>query len=142
MILLTSNDILTNNIYKYVIYILLYKTSLKPYRTLIMKLFFKLYFCFVVVNSSAEFLFYEQFLDGKIKFIKDASLNNWVQSTGKTYGSLGLSNGKFYADKIKSRGLKTLSDAHFYANSLKLPTPFKTKGSDIILQFSVRFINI
>ena len=50
-----------------------------------------------------------------------------------------ISNGKEYrADEIKSRGLQTSEDAHFYSISAPFDEPFNNKGKDLIVQFSVR----
>jgi len=73
-------------------------------------------------------------------FDDDSWEKRWVQSTYKDdYGKFKISNGKEYrADEIKSRGLQTSEDAHFYSISAPFDEPFNNKGKDLIVQFSVR----
>jgi len=81
--------------------------------------------------STAEVLFKETF---------DADWSTrWVQSSGKE--DLGLfvrSAGKFYNDKEADAGIQTSQDAHFYALSSKLKTPFSNKGKNLVVQFTVK----
>ncbi|KAM9310994.1 calreticulin [Gastrophryne carolinensis] len=76
--------------------------------------------------------FLEEFSDG------DGWKDRWVQSKHKSdYGDFRISEGKFYGDAEKDKGLQTSQDARFYAHSAKFPS-FSNKGKTLVIQFSVK----
>ncbi|KAJ3096489.1 hypothetical protein HDU97_005871 [Phlyctochytrium planicorne] len=73
-------------------------------------------------------------------FDTDAWKDVWVQSESKDdYGAFKVTPGKFYADKIESRGLQTSQDAKFYAISAPLTEEFDNKDKDLVVQFTAKF---
>ncbi|KAJ1562382.1 hypothetical protein HK405_012786 [Cladochytrium tenue] len=64
----------------------------------------------------------------------------WVQSQAKAdYGLFDVTAGKFYADEVVSRGLRTSQDARFYSISAPLDEAFDNKGKDLVIQFTAKF---
>ncbi|KAI8800092.1 calreticulin [Cladochytrium replicatum] len=75
----------------------------------------------------------------KETFDDDTWEKQWVQSTSKTdLGNFVVSAGKFYGDKVKSRGLQTGQDARFYAISAPFAEEFDNKDKDLVLQFTTK----
>jgi len=71
----------------------------------------------------------------------DADWNKrWIQSTysGKEFGELKWTAGKFYGDADRDKGLQTSQDARFYAISTKFDEPFSNEGKDLVIQFTVK----
>lgn len=69
----------------------------------------------------------------------DAVPSAWVVSSVKEdYGSWGISAGKFFADPVTSKGLKTMDNARFYSISVALDETVNTADSDLVIQFSVK----
>ncbi|KAI8802438.1 calreticulin-1 [Cladochytrium replicatum] len=75
----------------------------------------------------------------KETFDDDTWEKRWVQSTSKAdLGNFVVSNGKFYGDKVKSRGLQTGQDARFYAISAPFDEVFDNTDKDLVLQFTTK----
>jgi calreticulin len=70
----------------------------------------------------------------------DSWADRWVHTshTGKEYGTFSYSAGTFYGDAQLDKGIKTSTDARFYAISSKIAKPFSNEGKDLVLQFSVK----
>jgi len=91
--------------------------------------------CLLAVGlASAKVYFHDKFDDG------DAWESRWVQTghTGKEYGKMKLTAGKFFGDKDASLGLQTSEDARFYGVSTKFVEPFNNEGKTLVIQFSVK----
>jgi len=91
--------------------------------------------CLMAVGmTSAKVYFQDKFDDG------DAWEQRWVQTkhTGKEFGKLKLTAGKFFGDKDASLGLQTSEDARFYGVSTKLAESFNNEGKSLVIQFSVK----
>jgi len=91
--------------------------------------------CLLAVGlASAKVYFQDKFDDG------DAWESRWVQTghTGKEYGKMKLTAGKFFGDKDASLGLQTSEDARFYGVSTKFVEPFNNEGKTLVIQFSVK----
>jgi len=81
---------------------------------------------------SATEYFSEKFDDG------DAWQERWVQSKHKDdYGSFDLSAGKYFASEDSCKGLRTPTDARFYAMSTRFE-PFSNDGKTLVVQYSVK----
>lgn len=78
----------------------------------------------------------------KETFSDDSWKDNWVVSSWKQAsdqaGAFERTAGEFYGDKTLNQGLKTTTDARFYAISKKFDTDFDNKDKDFIVQFSVK----
>lgn len=91
--------------------------------------------CGLATVVQGEVYFKEQFND-------DSWKDNWVVSSWKQAsdgaGEFERSAGDFYGDKELNQGLKTTTDARFYAVSKKFDTTFDNKDKDFVVQFSVK----
>uniref|UniRef100_A0A8C7YC49 Calreticulin n=1 Tax=Oryzias sinensis TaxID=183150 RepID=A0A8C7YC49_9TELE len=87
--------------------------------------------CATSVLAESSVYFREQFEDG------DAWKSRWIESKHKSdYGQFVLTEGKFYGDGEKDKGLQTSQDAHFYASSARFDD-FSNKGQPLVLQFTI-----
>lgn len=77
--------------------------------------------------------FREEFTDG------DKWESRWVQSehSGKEWGKLKLTAGKFYGDAEKDKGIQTSEDARFYGVSAKFDS-FTNEDKTFVVQFTVK----
>lgn len=82
---------------------------------------------------SESVYFQETFEDG------ESFRDRWVESTfkGAEQGKFVLSNGKFYGDAEKDKGIQTSQDARFYGISAKFDT-FSNEGKTLVVQFTVK----
>jgi len=83
--------------------------------------------------SHAKIYFQDNFDDG------DAWESRWLQTqhTGKEFGKLKLSAGKFYGCEDASKGLQTSEDARFYGVSSNFDS-FDNEEKSLVIQFSVK----
>ncbi|KAI9312107.1 Calreticulin family-domain-containing protein [Dichotomocladium elegans] len=82
--------------------------------------------------ATAEIYLHETFSDG------EGWKDRWTLSEHREdLGKLAVSPGEWFADEVKSSGLRTTEDYRFYAVSTPI-TPFNTKGKDLIIQFDVK----
>jgi len=83
-------------------------------------------------TARAEIFFQEEFID-------DSWEENWIYSEhqGLEFGKFVLSNGKFWSDPEKDKGIQTSQDARYYALSRKF-SPFSNENKTFVLQFTVK----
>jgi len=84
---------------------------------------------------SAKTYFKEQFNDDSWK--DSWVVSDWKKASGEA-GDFEVTAGDFYGDKELNRGLKTTTDARFYAISKKFDEEFDNKDKDFVVQFSVK----
>ena len=63
-------------------------------------------------------------------------VSDWKKDTNEA-GKWEVTAGKFFADEEKSKGLKTMEDAKFYAISTKFPA-FSNKDKTMVFQYVVK----
>ncbi|CAI2185563.1 3562_t:CDS:10 [Funneliformis geosporum] len=82
--------------------------------------------------SLAEVYLKETFTDAEWE-------KRWIQSKHQdNLGNFTVSSGKFYADEIESRGLKTSQNEKFYAISSKFDKTIDNSDKNLVVQFSVK----
>ncbi|KAF6778293.1 hypothetical protein AHF37_01960 [Paragonimus kellicotti] len=107
---------------------------------------FRVLLCFIVLECvSGTVYFSEDFPTSECALsegdFSEDSLENWVKSTHhneETRGIWSISSSKAWAAD-GNLGLKTDTDARFYAISAKLKEPFTNRGKTLVIQFSVKY---
>jgi len=88
------------------------------------------FMCLVASLASAKVYFHESFDNGNA---------NWVDSEAKSdYGKFAVSSGDFSGDEAINKGLKTPTDARFYASSVAMPEKVSNEGKDLVVSLSVK----
>ena len=88
---------------------------------------------FARLTSSKVYLYEDFSGDWEDRWV----VSDWKQDSGEA-GRWEVSAGRFYADDEKSKGLRTMDDAKFYAISTRFPK-FGNKGRTLVVQYSVKY---
>jgi calreticulin len=88
------------------------------------------------VSAVSATVFYKETFDNS------GALDSWVTSNWKksdgTSGEWEVATGPFYGDAEADKGLRTTTDARFYAISTKFDEAVSNRDKDLVFQFQVR----
>lgn len=90
--------------------------------------------CAVLLSAASAKTYFSEKFDATWE--KRWQTSTWKQDEGSAE-KFELSAGPFYGDAEEDKGLRTPTDARFYATYAEF-TPFSNEGKDLVLQFQVR----
>ncbi|KNH04381.1 hypothetical protein XU18_4348 [Perkinsela sp. CCAP 1560/4] len=74
----------------------------------------------------------------KEEFLDENAFSRWTQSQAKEYGTFTWQRGTKHGEVLIGKGIQTSNDAHFYAFSSSIPTPFTNSDAKLVVGFTVK----